>query len=106
MRGRDASSRGAYQGDEGSRVGERMFTRNIMPVLKPRREVAEGREGVTKSFRDLPEALRDATASARRIAKPFAAGRELESIRRLVCVPQTDARPPHVMPNWLRLRVE
>jgi hypothetical protein len=80
MRGRDASSRWAYEGNERSRVWERMLTRNIMPVLKPRGEVAEERKGVTKSFRDLPEVLRDATTSARRIAKPFAAGRELESI--------------------------
>jgi hypothetical protein len=63
-----------------------------MPVLKPRGEVAEEREGVTKSFRDLAQVLRDATPSARRIAKPFAAGRKLESIP-TDCMPPTNQRP-------------
>src|ERR1700693_5480961 len=104
MCGRNTSPRRAHEGDKSPGIRKRMLTRDVMPILEPRGEVVEEREGVTDRFSEFSEVLLQAAASAGRIAEPFAASRKLQRIGRIVRGPQADARPPYAMPNWLSFR--
>jgi|SRR5580698_6757711 len=106
MRRGDASPGRAYEADEGSGIGERMLARDVVPILESRRKVVEEGHGVANRFGDLSQVLLDTAASAGRIAKPFAAGSELQNIDRIVRRPQTDTGPPYAMPDGLRVTGE